>query len=204
MESGCHGDCSLFLDPEVERLRWFLLPREATAYLTGHQTTPPATPPFTPRRYGNSNTGPGSHSSNLKPLNGMKLEHGSSNEVDSGTRPSPESVLVSRSGIESRPKFHLPPKTILRPTIEVPYSHTTHTHTQGSQGTQLTQVNTEDTGKHREHSRHREHSGHRHRETQATQGSQGTQLTQVNTEDTGKHSGHTEHREVSNVTMTSS
>jgi tRNA(Ile)-lysidine synthase TilS/MesJ len=112
VEPGCHGDSSLFLDPEVERLRWFLLPSEAARHLASSAvTTPPATPPFTPRSYPTivekkKEVANASSVAKEEQLNGECVT------------PSPDSILTPNSGLEWRPKFHLPPKNIMKQTIE--------------------------------------------------------------------------------------
>ena len=109
MEPGCHGDSSLFLDSEVEELRWFLLPSEAARCLaTPLMTTAPATPPFTPRRYSNSKGGGEASTAST-----VVMEI--SGELCNGVGPD----SIPNSGMEWRPKFHLPPKNIMKPTIEV-------------------------------------------------------------------------------------
>jgi tRNA(Ile)-lysidine synthase TilS/MesJ len=120
VESGCQGDGSLFLEPEVEQLRWFLLPNEAAGYLTGHlKTTPPTTPPFQPRKYHASGGWEGEIPCNDvrgKLQNGLEQEQVSSDCVEDGG--CLESVPAAVSGMEWKPKFHHPPKNILKPTIE--------------------------------------------------------------------------------------
>ena len=150
VEAGCLGDHALFRDVEVERLRWFLLPSEATRHLTGSsQATPTATHPFQPRSY---DSGELLHPLNTPPHAPGKMAdtvqacgdkgNGSLNlviEQQNGTESTQQNVLetaaggVSRgehksgcqsipadnSGMEWKPKFHHPPKNILKPTIEV-------------------------------------------------------------------------------------
>ena len=118
MESGCQGDGSLFLDLEVERLRWFLLPSEAAGYLTGHlKTTPPTTPPFQPRRYCDNGGWQEEIPHRDKLQNGLDQEQVSHDGVEDGG--CLQSSPVVECGMELKPKFHYPPKNILKPTIEV-------------------------------------------------------------------------------------
>lgn len=82
-----------------------MLPSEAAAYLTNPLlTTPTATPPFIPRQYGSTK-----HESELK-QNGIETKREEN---------CPKSIPVVYNRMEWRPKFHNPPKTIMRPVIEV-------------------------------------------------------------------------------------
>ena len=80
----------MFLSEEAEDLRWFLLPSEAQEYLLG-ETTPTITPPpFTPKIY--------------------KECHSDTEQVEEIEREKIKSPVI---------KFHHPPKSILKPTMEV-------------------------------------------------------------------------------------
>ena len=154
VEAGCLGDHALFRDVEVERLRWFLLPSEATRHLTGSlQATPTATPPFQPRSYDSGELlepphAPGKMQDTAQACGGerngslnlvIEQQNGTETTQQNGTETTQQNVLetaaggVSRgehkfgcqsvpadnSGMEWKPKFHHPPKNILKPTIEV-------------------------------------------------------------------------------------
>lgn len=80
----------MFLLEEAEDLRWFLLPSEAQEYLLGETTPTTTPPPFTPKIY---------------------------KEYDRDTEQVEE---IEPEKIKSPViKFHHPPKSILKPTMEV-------------------------------------------------------------------------------------
>ena len=93
------GHQSQFLSEDAERLRWFLLPSEAQDWLSSE--TPPTTTPttFTPKKYTRSSE---SNSEQEKEKTGEEKEE----EEDDDKR-------------DQTVKFHHPPKSIFKPTMEV-------------------------------------------------------------------------------------
>ena len=132
---------TLLLDPEAERLRWFLLPSEAWLHLTGSTLAPPTcAPPFQPRRYryqekesvglrrlcvGSEAEGTGGSPVELESgadpgqQNGVRTEYSLQVEpgVNDGSSLPPNlwNAMVSAW----KPRFHPPPKSIWKPTVEV-------------------------------------------------------------------------------------
>lgn len=84
------GDQSLFLSEEAESLRWFLLPSEAQEYLLGETTPTTTPPPFTPKIYKECDR-----------------------DIEQVGEIEPDKIKPSVI------KFHHPPKSILKPTMEV-------------------------------------------------------------------------------------
>ena len=94
------GHQSQFLSEDAERLRWFLLPSEAQDWLSSETplTTTPTT--LTPKKYTRSSE---SNSEQEKEKTGEKEEE---EEEDDDKR-------------DQTVKFHHPPKSIFKPTMEV-------------------------------------------------------------------------------------
>lgn len=94
------GHQSQFLSEDAERLRWFLLPSEAQDWLSSE--TPPTTIPttFTPKKYTRSSSE--SNSEQEK----EKTREEKEEEEDDDKR-------------DQTVKFHHPPKSIFKPTMEV-------------------------------------------------------------------------------------
>lgn len=91
-----------FLSHEAERLRWFLLPSEAQDYLI-NEVTPPTTPPlFIPKSYSNNKT--------------ESLLDGKVNDKEKDMKEKEEEEGKDE---KKTVKFHNPPKSILKPSLEV-------------------------------------------------------------------------------------
>lgn len=101
----------------MEQLKWFLLPSEAARHLAGLPQTTPTAAPFQPRTYSNRSCDMGKiPHKEQQPQNGVETEQ-PYNGIETESSASMAPAAASR--LEWKPKFHHPPKNILKPTIEV-------------------------------------------------------------------------------------